>query len=202
MLGDTGKAVLKASALAMLAAVGIVAFCYYQIQSSGRLAVIRAQREESEKKKAEVLKDFERVVKVEILSYKPPPMGGIGSLIIPPFPEFGMHVVATIDSRKQTELFRTLMDEMRTMVRQGRSHCLVSNSAWLRLHIQNEKWVYHCQFDSVRNDFAVYTKDPWQLKPLDRWPSPRRVDVRINSLATMRFKKIMSNLAPTTQGNF
>lgn len=174
------------------------------LQPLGETPMMRAAREEAEKKATEFLRDLKQIVKVEIIGYGP----CIGTPLASPTKKAGAVTVGVI---KERQILQSLLLEIETMVKQPQPFAaLVVTPFWLRLHLRGGKWIYHCKFSPKDDYFEVYTKEPWPQKLEGEvvkiirkkdttiyvydWPPEKAVRIGISYKATYRFKDIIVNM--------
>lgn len=122
------------------------------LQPLGETPMMRAAREEAEKKATEFSRDLKQIVKVEIIGYGP----SIGIPLASPTKKAG---AVTVEVIKDRQILQSLLSEIETMVKQPQPFAaLVVTPFWLRLHLRGGKWIYHCKFSPKDGYFEVHTK--------------------------------------------
>lgn len=168
--------------------------------------MVKAAREEAQRKATEVLKDLDRVVRIEILAYGPYP----GAPLASPTKGALAQVVGVIDKKKDGQTFKELLVEMKKALKRVEPFApLLATPFWLRLHLEDGKWIYHCRFCPKHDYLQVYTKEPWALtqkaegkvvkiirkrsseERIYDWPPEGSVRFGIPCRATKHFKDII-----------
>jgi hypothetical protein len=166
---------------------------------SGEVNSPKAAGETVEKRISEILKDFTQVVKVEVLAYGPVVGGRLGS----PTLKEGARVIGVIDKQKNKDAFRGLMGEMETTLHRGSNRLALLTPLWLRLHLQDGQWIYHCKFSPKDGYLEVLTKEPWPQKSTNKWPPEGAIEIGISCQAASRFKEtVLDSLDPAARKAF
>lgn len=177
------------------------------LQPLGETPMVQAEREETEKKVAEILKDLKQIVKIEIIGYGP----FIGIPLASPTKRAKAVTVGVIDAKKDPQTFQSLLSEIETLVKRTKPFtALLATPFWLRFHLQKDKWIYYCKFDPKNDYFEIYTKEPWPQKLEGKvvkiirkknttiyvydWPPREAVRIGISCKTTNRFNDIIMNM--------